>query len=192
VSVWDTRSAHNPDAEALVESLFSKLIFANDVLTELRNRHGLAAQLRADAIHLVQARGELSPYFHYSEGWRIAISSKRNVGEYRLALRRSQLACQLASWTSHYFNALGMAQYRLGEYRAALASFAHAAQPPDLDAANLAFTAMANYQIGNVPEARAGLERFESRMARPNNAAAPMLQDLMHEVKALVANPHRR
>jgi hypothetical protein len=192
VSVWDTRSAHNPEAEALVESLFSKLIFANEVLTELRNRHGLAAQLRADAIHLVQARGELSPYFHYSESWRIAISSKRSVSEYRLALRRSQLACQLASWTSHYFNALGMAQYRLGEYRAALVSLAHAAQGPDLDAAGLAFTAMANYQIGKFPEARAGLQRFESVMARPNNVAAPMLQDLMHEVKALVANPHGR
>jgi WD40 repeat protein/serine/threonine protein kinase len=192
VSVWDTRSTHNPEAEALVESLFSKLIFANYVLTELRNRQGLAAQLRADAIHLVQARGELSPYFHYSESWRIAISSKRSVGEYRLALRQSRLASQLAPWASNYFNALGMAQYRLGEYRAALASFAHAAQSPDLDVANLAFTAMANYQIGNIPEARAGLQVFENLMAHPNNTAAPMLQDLKHEVKALVANLHGR
>jgi len=212
VSVWDTRSAYNPEAESLVESLFSKLVFANEVEAQLNKDNTLDKTLRADAIRFVQERGEASPYFHNGQARQVAISSTQSAREYRLALRRSQLACQLAPWDSSYWNTLGMAQYRVGAYQAALRSLARAAESSkrggaayeaalrflarvsgrsERDGPNLAFTAMANHKLGNITEARAALEQFDIFMAEPNHAADPELQDLTREVKVLFANSDR-
>jgi hypothetical protein len=85
-----------------------------------------------------------------------------------------------------------MAQYRAGQYAAALATLTRAEQlsaaaSPSLRPANLAFLAMTQHRLGNQEQARATLERLREWLQHPYWAKDDESQDFLREAEAVLA-----
>jgi tetratricopeptide (TPR) repeat protein len=85
---------------------------------------------------------------------------------------QAEEACRLEPQNGNYINTLGVAQYRLGQYQAAVETLARSEK---LDTtlkdgphpADLAFLAMAQYQLGHKEQAQATLARLREALTKP-------------------------
>lgn len=119
-----------------------------------------------------------------------------DAAKYRLALRQAEAAFKLSSrqapsFRRVYLNTLGVAQYRLGQYAAALDSLKHAdtlfsAQLKEGFYLNLAFLAMTNHQLGEKTEAQAILSRLRKTMKSRQLANNKVAQAQLREAEALL------
>jgi WD40 repeat protein/serine/threonine protein kinase len=175
VKVWDTQSAYDPEAESLVQSLFSKLYFAHDVTEKLRTDPGLSESIRKNALLLVQQQGEHDLSGHFQAAWQAAKAPGAGHVVYELALRRARVACELAPWDSEVFVVQGAVQYRLGAYRDAISSLLHATElrvRPSIT--NLAFQAMTYHALGKTDKARFALAEAKRLLESPDTTTAPL------------------
>src|SRR5262249_16914572 len=103
-------------------------------------------------------------------------------------LRRAEAACQHEPNNDTYLNTLGVAQYRVGLLREALATLRRSnALSGGSDPANLAFLAMAYQRLEQAEQARqtlAGL-RFVGR-APPRNRASTGTPPFLREAGVLI------
>src|SRR5262249_2131999 len=91
---------------------------------------------------------------------------------YRRALLQAEEACRLEPNNGLHVNTLGLAQSRLGQYQEALQTLARSdkLQAPSAEGylpADLAFRAMAQYQLGQKEQAQATLTRLREAVAKP-------------------------
>ena len=115
----------------------------------------------------------------------------RDVSAYRLALRQAETACRLSPFDGKFKITLGMAQYRLGDFASAIDTLARADQvnsqtragsPP----ANLAFLAMAQFQLGRHGDASTSLSRLRLAMKQPQWAGNSDARAFLHEAETLL------
>src|SRR5262249_22053450 len=111
---------------------------------------------------------------------------------YRLAVQRAEIACRLMPFEGFYHTTLGMAQYRLGKYREALATLTRPDEPNQEATAgpareDRAVAASSRYQMRERDRAQANLTKLREILQKPNWARNEEAQRLLKEAEALLA-----
>jgi Flp pilus assembly protein TadD len=153
------RSMVQREAQALVQSLFAKLLLRPEVLESVRRNDKLSESVRQEALSLAR---------HYPQGagrfndasWEVVRQAGAKEADYRLALHRAEVAYRLVPQKVSYLTTLGVAQYRAGRYPEAVDTLAQAERLVPLAHHEgslpvvLTFLAMAHWQLGKKEEAR--------------------------------------
>jgi WD40 repeat protein len=160
------------EVEGKVKSLFDRLLFREDVLASLRADPAVSEPERARALGVAE---------HYPENAIRLTQASRGVvfrpdagrAAYLLALRQSEAAHRILPDDGVHLGTLGVAQFRVGQYRAAAATLARAHQLNaqtfmGYNPTDLAFLALAQHRLGETEKARATLRRLRETMKRPS------------------------
>jgi eukaryotic-like serine/threonine-protein kinase len=181
VRIWDaavtTREWYGPEARTLVQARFEKLLLRSDVLASLRADATVPEDIRPVALELAQ-EWEEDPNVIDRGGWEIVKVADGKAEDYARALRAYEAASRLVPGSGKLLGSLGVAQYRLGQYREVLATLQEAerlldaqnlasAGGPGCYPSDLAFQAMAHFQLEQTDEARALLGRLRDKMKHP-------------------------
>ena len=182
--------ARGHEARTIVNELYEKLTFSEDVACGVREDAALPDDVRRAALDLVRARGDHIGWLNSD-----AVYGYRNRGlsgeERALILRKIELANLLQPGVPEYVANLGKCQYRAGLHREALATLARAQklyrasaeQPPIED---LAFTAMAQWQLGRRDAARQEMRDLEALLAAGRGEIASTAAGPIQEARAMV------
>jgi WD40 repeat protein/serine/threonine protein kinase len=194
VKIWDASSPKpgiitRRRAVALVEPLFAELLMREDVLDSLRNNSALREPVRTQALILAEIHPVDATAVN-NKSWLTARLPAASAAAYGVALRLAETACRHTPRNGVFLNTLGVAQYRVGKYKEALATLTQADEL-NSDAyrgsipADLAFLAMAQYRLGQTEKARAALSRLRAAMQKPQWAKDQESQGFMREAEAL-------
>ncbi len=123
--------------------------------------------------------------------WSVVRLPDAEAAAYRLALRQAEAACRNRPEYGVFLNTLGVAQYRVGQYREAAATLTHAHELNSVanhgsDPADLAFLAMAQHRQGQPENARATLSWLRESMKETRWANDLESQGFLREAEALV------
>ncbi|MCI0460788.1 MAG: hypothetical protein L0Z62_27885, partial [Gemmataceae bacterium] len=172
VRVWDGRPLTREvqaerEALRLVQFLFAKPLFRQQVIERLRDSPGLRDEVRRRALLITEGYAD-GPQFN-AASWAILRKADGAADRYRRAVTWAQTAHGLDPENGAYLTTLGVAQYRAGEYRPAVATLTRAAQrnaqPVScFNPADLAFLAMAHQGLGQKAEAQACLGRLREQI----------------------------
>jgi hypothetical protein len=117
----------------------------------------------------------------------VLIAPGRDEAAYRTARLQAQEACLLQPDEANILNTLGLAHYRLGHYREALAMLTRSnPHRNSLEPCNLAVLAMSNQRLGQTDAARASLVALNRVMKDQELAANADNQSLLHEAEDLI------
>jgi Tfp pilus assembly protein PilF len=126
--------------------------------------------------------------------WETICIPGRSAEAYRLALHQAEAAARYFPDHYEYLNTLGIAQFRSGEVRQALATLERAekrraqqAQAPSPH--NLAFLARAHYRLRHAEQARACLEQCRALMKKPQWARKENGKGFLAEAEAECKRP---
>lgn len=185
---WDDVAASRlpveREASGLLDSLFAMPLSKKDVLDHLHNSPTIRPQSRQLAVDLVgRYREEADPERYYQASLAIARQPYLNAFQYSHALRQARTAYERARENGRYQIALGVAQYRAGEYREALTTLQ---KRDDGTPVVLAFLAMAQHRAGRNSDAATTLERLRQTMQKPGWAANAEAQCYLREAEAVV------
>jgi WD40 repeat protein len=187
VRIWNASAKSTSQrARDLVDTRFGTFAFADDVVSAFEAEPDLAPEVRAEAIR--QARMHVDdPSALNSAAWRIVRAMDEPAAAYTRALRLAQKAGAIRP-TAEALRTLGVAQYRSGAYREAVATLEKgAALQGKPGAADLAFLAMAHQRLGRRDAALAALEKLRAEMKKPDNASDEGLMAFLREAEALGA-----
>ncbi len=178
-------------ARAVVEKRWPKLVERDVLIHNLTNDPELDEAVRNAAINLVRRMPEDSRIFNLA-GWKLLETQPRNQKSFRRALRWAEAACELEPELCRGYHLKAVAQYRLGQYRAAMNTITRIEaihgedRPPDLT--DLAVLAMCQQQLGNTDSAQATLSQLEASFKRkPKNSLRKIEQFLVDEARKLLA-----
>jgi tRNA A-37 threonylcarbamoyl transferase component Bud32 len=123
--------------------------------------------------------------------WNIVRQTQASPEQYRWAHRLAARACKLHPGDGNLLNTLGVALYRLGRYREALATLSEAdrltsANLKTSTPADLAFLAMSHHQLGHEEHAVADLRRLREMLKEPAAATSAENQAFLREAEALI------
>jgi tetratricopeptide (TPR) repeat protein len=195
VKLWDARpwtseeGSVEREALGLLSFLFAKPLRQADVLEYLLHRSPtLRSEARQLALSLVDRyREETDSEIYHQASWTLLRQRYLNALQYGFAFQQARAAHQLAPHQAKYQAAFGMAQYRLGMYKEALATLTQA-DPRDAGIpANLAFLAMTYHQLGQQAHAQAVLARFQETLSKPEWTQNEELQALLREAETLIS-----
>jgi WD40 repeat protein len=177
-------------ALTLVDDLCAQWPLQSQVLEAIQRTSGLTAAERRIALRLAHHHPD-DPENLNKASWEIARKAVAAPERYREALRWAEAACRLKPGESSYLNALGVAQYRAGRYQDALNTLTraeplNAKQYEGSHPADLAFQAMAHYQLGEKDKAAAALARLRDRMRVRRWEIDAESQAFLQEAKALI------
>jgi predicted Ser/Thr protein kinase len=165
---WEAHVRHQNEKQAkdLVTALFADDHLSDEVEEAVRARTGLDPEVRALALELAWSHFGVRRVNDAS--WAVAREPGRDPAAYRLALRRAKAVCGQMPHSGPIVNTLGVAQYRVGLYREALATLTRSntlngGRIP----ADLAFLAMAQQRLGQVEAARQTLTHLRAAMKVP-------------------------
>jgi WD40 repeat protein/serine/threonine protein kinase len=170
-----------------VQSLFAELHLKADVLARVRTDATLDRSEREFAVNVAQTHSEESPDRLRSLAWSQVRESSLPREAYARALRLVEAAESVAPGQAFHPPALGVAQYRLGWHAKALATLAKSqtvnATKRGSHPADLAFLAMAQYQLHQKEEAKATLARLREVMKQPPWAKDAEAQGFLREAE---------
>jgi hypothetical protein len=186
------------EAADLVNGLPADLGFKDEILDYLRTLPALGEPLRQHALTMAERLPE--------DPWRLnhasffAQRAGLDAARYRLALRHAEAARDLAHpgfvFAPNYppTTHIGIAHYRLGEYREAVEALTtseayYAAADARYKAGtpwNIAFLAMAHQQLGEEEKAQAILARLRGVMKDPAWASRDDLRTYVREAQQLI------
>jgi Flp pilus assembly protein TadD len=109
-----------------------------------------------------------------------------NAFQYHFALRQAHTACEFAPEDGRYQTALGIAQYRTGQYQEALTTLKQLDQRGIHTPEALAFLAMAQHQLGQKEQAKATLARLRETVTKPRWAKNAESAAFLREAEALI------
>jgi len=179
----------NHQAEHLVESLYAKPMLRPEVLAELRADSTLREPVRRRALSLAELIPE-NPDRLDDTVSEVVRQPAADPAAYRRALQRAEAACRLVPNDVYSLADLGLAQYRTGQYQAAVATMTqvyglHGDAPIVPGASDLAFLALSLHRLGREPEAIAALSRLRQALKTPAYARSRLCQAFLHEAEAL-------
>jgi WD40 repeat protein/serine/threonine protein kinase len=203
VRLWETvqiprdirrQRALQEQAFDLLESLFATEVRQADVIQTLRDKPGLNESLRQTALTLAE-QYHLNPQRLNRESWAVVRQPGASADAYRRALRQAEETCRLVPQNGNYLNTLGVAQYRMGQYEAAVETLTRSekfrATPSDEShPRDLAFLAMAQHQLGRKEPARATLTLLRETLTKPGWANAPPFLGVDASIVGLMGSPH--
>jgi hypothetical protein len=178
------------EASRLVGTLYDKPLLREEVTTTIRADHSLAEAVRQRALEQAERLQE-NPARLNDMSRRVVRQPGQPMEAYRLALRQAETACQLLPYTCACFHTLAKAQFRLGQYEAALNTLArvdelHAKQKREPDPPDLAIQAMAQHQLRQHNQAQATLQRLRESMKHSRPAKDDEAQGFLREAEALI------
>ncbi len=165
---WEMRV--NRRAEEIVEPLFKRLFFREDVIDALRAQPASDPEVQAACLKLAETWSE-STIDCYQAAILLIFKPGQPSASYERGLRLARAAWRQEPGVGNALSALGIAEYRAGLVPEALATLTrsnsvnHGKKPQDL-----AFLAMAHQRLGQVGDARAMLDRLHELM-RPGHTA---------------------
>jgi tetratricopeptide (TPR) repeat protein len=178
------------EALALLDDLFTALVRRPAVLAYLRQEAMLDEALRQAAL---AAAEQFRPNpVRLAQASRLMVHrSHAGAAAYRRALLQAQEACRLVVGNGFFLNTLGVAQYRVGQYQVAVETLMQADQ---LNTAqfklsypgDLAFLAMAHYQLGQKDKALSALKRLRQVMTHPRWSRNGRAPGFLREAEALL------
>jgi WD40 repeat protein len=192
--VWDAALSpldwHGPEAGKLVDERFARLLLRADVVDNLRADPAIPGEVLPVALQLAEEHDE-DPN-QLDDASRAVVKDRGgDPAAYRLALRRSEAACRLWPDNGEYLNTLGLAHYRVGQYKEAAAALRQAEPlnalwfdgpwPPDL-----ALRALLQIQEGRYDEARVTAARLRGLMTSPRQSKGSAEAALLHEIDELL------
>jgi hypothetical protein len=192
-SFWQGRLRQ--EAEAVVHAAFGRLLIRSRVLESLRREPSLEPVLRDLAVELAASWPEgltreamknhtmdIGARELNSTSWGVVAHPRGDPLAYRDALVLAEEACRITPEKSQsyplYLNTLGLAQYRVGRHKEALATLTRSSLLNGGDEpADVAFLAMAQHQLGRRDAAQAALEKLRracgaARRMTPRGAEA--------------------
>jgi WD40 repeat protein/tRNA A-37 threonylcarbamoyl transferase component Bud32 len=181
----------------LVERLFATQPLRSDVIQSLRGNTTLNETLRQAALSWAE-QYQQNPRALNQASWAVVSKPDTSADAYRHALLQAEEACWLESQNGNYLNTLGVAQYRLGQYQAAVETLARSEKlnttPADgPNPSDLAFLAMAQYQLDRKEQARTTLARLREALTKPRLAkdaeSAAFLREAETLIEGKVPNP---
>jgi tetratricopeptide (TPR) repeat protein len=195
IQIWDAtpltpEARAQREAIALLEFLFAKPLIQEDVVKSVRANRTINDEVRKRALALAR-RWQADPELLKSACWAVVRQPGAAASRYEQALGWAEEACRIRPREPAYQTMKGMAQYRAGKYKQALATLS---QPQQMRRAfndyypyiNRAFRIMARYQLGQKKEA---VESYHQEM----EVMVPFNKDLQafkHEVEELLqGNP---
>jgi WD40 repeat protein/tRNA A-37 threonylcarbamoyl transferase component Bud32 len=186
---WQSRV--RADAERKVRSLFDKALLRPDVVAHLRADPALSEPVRQEALALAERVIE-SPLYLDRASRDVASGPGAEPAAYQTAEQQAEVACRLLPFEGAYHTTLGMAQYRLGKYKEALATLTHADELNRVAQggpapADLALLAMTRFRMGEKGRAQASLDSLRETMQKPNWARNEEAHALLKEAEALLA-----
>jgi tetratricopeptide (TPR) repeat protein len=178
------------EAERLVESLYAQAMFRPEVLASLRRDASLSEPVRNQALTVAELVAE-NPDSLGRASWAVVQQPDAEPAAYRLALRQAEAACRLIPDEADHLLTLGVARYRVGQYREAVAALTQAdrlhrdywsgmSYPGDL-----AFLALARHRCDETDQARAVLGRLREAMKSPQWAGHGLLQGFLREAEVI-------
>jgi Flp pilus assembly protein TadD len=110
---------------------------------------------------------------------------------YQRALRQAEEACRVEPDNGDIVNTLGVARYRVGQFAKAVETLTHsdklnAARTKGSLPGDLAFLAMAYYQLGQKEKAQELFVRLQEIMKHPVHAKDQESQDFLREAEKLM------
>jgi WD40 repeat protein len=179
----------------LVQRLFDQPLLRPDVLERIQGDTTLSEAVRGQALALARQYPENAERLREAS-WLVVCQPNAEPAQYRLALRQAEAACGLTTVQAHYLSTLGAAQYRTGQYPAALETLKRAepintARFQTTLPSDLAFLAMTSHQVGQRKEAQAYLARMQEQMkldrwAKSQWPGIERIRDLVHEAETLL------
>jgi WD40 repeat protein/serine/threonine protein kinase len=193
VEIWDAtpgREGFRLQRQALSYFRFvaETVVLKEDMIQQIRRTPTLSEPAREQALAFAKAYREVPARLN-DASWSIVRGSWARPGAYALALRQVEAAWREEPNNGSLLNTLGAAQYRNGQYAAALKTLT---ESDKLNAAiyghplpaDLAFLAMARFQLGQKAAAAATLGRLRDEMKRlPFDREA---EDLLQEAASLI------
>jgi tetratricopeptide (TPR) repeat protein len=179
---------------SMVRSLFDKLVLRSDVIASLRKDTTLSDTERAFAVRVAQTYTQ-NPNSLNAAAWDAVRDRTLTKEAYAVALRQARAAADLVPGDGNTLNTLGVAQYRVGQYKEALATLTKSEKLNTIDPngsqpADLAFLAMAQYRLGQKEQAQATLARLWEVMKQPRWANNDEAQGFLSEAeRTLKAKP---
>jgi WD40 repeat protein len=154
----------------LVEVLFATHVRQAHVLQALRDDAKLPQDVRQRALTLAERHeGNASELNKVS--WNVVRVPNAAREAYHHAHLQAEEACRIAPYAGMYRSTLGVAQYRIGQYQAALETLAPstklpATTPDGSNPTDLAFLAMAHYRLGQKEQAQVMLARLQEALTK--------------------------
>jgi WD40 repeat protein/serine/threonine protein kinase len=196
---------HEARILAWLQSLYERHGDKAKVAEDIRAERSLDDENRATALRLVAALPEDptllripdDPTLLNDTSWSIVVNTKLTAEEYRRALRYAEAACRLAPQESMFISTLGVARYRAGQYREALADLnrsltLNVRRFGGPIPADLAFIAMAQHRLGQAGEARKTFEQLRDVMGRKRWSDNPESKAFLAESTFLIVRPASR
>jgi WD40 repeat protein/serine/threonine protein kinase len=119
-------------------------------------------------------------------GYSVARMHGLDARRYQRALHLLEVACEVEA-SANTLNSLGVAQYRVGQYGAAIKSLERSESMRKGAPHNLVFLAMAHQQLGHEGQAREALRAFREALKNTKWAGwKEELQEHLQEVEALI------
>jgi hypothetical protein len=175
VKLWDATpvsEASLPQRQAISYFRFvaETVVLKDDVLQQIRQTPTLSEAARELALGFAKDYHE-SPAALNDASRSVVSRSWARPGAYSLALRQAEAACRQQPNDGSFLNTLGAAQYRNGQYAAALKTLIesdklNAARLKHSLPTDLAFLAMTHFQLGQKAEAGATLGRLREAMKK--------------------------
>jgi tetratricopeptide (TPR) repeat protein len=184
--LWAMRASRQ--AAARVEALFARLLLRDDVLAELQAQPAADPEIQTACCKLAGTWAEPAESCNNSS-WALIRERGQTNAIYQRGARLAQAACTLNPNNSSFLNTLGVAQYRLGQVAAALATLTRSNElNREKNPADLAFLAMTYQRLGKLAEAKAKLDRLRDLMrhASGNISQSPENQSFLAEAEAVV------
>jgi hypothetical protein len=191
--IWDARPLTpelgvEREALGLLEYLFAKPLRKADVRDYLRDSPTIRPEARQLALSLVERyREEDNPDAYHRAAWAVVRQRYLNPFQYRFALRQADTARQLAPKPDIYLATLGAAQYRVGQYREALATLTKG--DPLGTPTVPAFLALTHHQLGQKDQARTALARLRQSLKEPRWANSEEAGAILREAAGLIESP---
>jgi WD40 repeat protein/serine/threonine protein kinase len=187
-SYWQCRVDN--EATSVVQRLFDKGLLRGEALEKLRGDDCLTELVRQRALAVVEQH-PLNAVALYISSATVTAKPAAAASAYRRALLQVEEACRLEPNNGTFVSALGMAQYRVGEYKKALETLIRSDQlnaPRNLGSspADLAFLAMTQHQLGQTDQAQAFLARLREATRKPRWALDLQSQGFVHEAETVV------
>jgi WD40 repeat protein len=180
---WETHRRQR--AEAVVLPLIARGLLREDVLDAIRNDPQIGPDLKSVALELAEVVPESGGALNLAS-WEVVRRPGASGAAYRLALRRAEAACRLLPHRGSLMNTLGVAQYRVGLNREALATLMKSNElNRGRSPADLAFLAMAQFRLDRRDAARSTLRTLQEQMTRPGSIHSEEDQSFLREAETL-------
>jgi hypothetical protein len=195
VRLWETSVSIEERSQRYVvrrvQDLFAELVLRAEVLAALTRDASLGAGEREFAAQVVRNHSEGSPQALNELAWQVVCERDGDLQSYTRALRQAEAAARAKPMYAYSLSTLGIAQYRVGQYAAALATLTESERlhtialdsPPIPD---LAFLAMAQHQLGVKFEVKATLARLREALKKPRWTRDLDAQGFLRELETLI------